>query len=406
MGIPVSLGATWGAALDLTVDERAEEMVALRRHLHQRPEPSGEERETTAYLETRLAAAGIQSRRGLDECGLIADGSTSGERIALRGDIDALRMQDEKTVDYRSRRDGLMHGCGHDVHAACALGAALALHTAQERGVLPWPVPWRLILQPAEETALGALAMVEAGALEGVREIISLHADPTRAVGTVGVRDGALTASCDWLDVEIRGSGGHAARPHEGSDPIAAAAQLISAIYAFIPRSFDSHDPVVVSIGKIESGYSANVIPGSAKLAGTMRTLDPDVRLGTQERLRQLCEGVAKASGAEIEVHFSGGLSAVVNDVHVNALLRAGAESALGPDKVREIPRPSMGGEDFAGYLDHVPGAMLRLGVRSEKVGGEPLHSPLFDVDERALAIGAKILARAAVLSCDPNRSR
>lgn len=396
----------WASTIDSIVTELEPQLVSIRRHLHRNPEASGQERETTAFLASRLLQAGVSSRPGPEGCGLIADSTLDGDRVAIRGDIDALCIQDEKTVDYRSRRDGVMHGCGHDVHAACALGAVLTLMEAANRDALPWPVPWRLILQPSEETALGALAMVEAGALQGVREIIALHADPTRNVGSVGLRDGALTASCDWLNIEIRGSGGHAARPHEGSDPIAAAAQLISAIYAFIPRAFDSHDPVVVSIGRIQSGYSANVIPGSASLSGTMRTLDPNVRLGTQERLRQLCEGVARASGAAIDVRFSGGLSAVINNGAVNTLLRTAARNALGPENVREIPRPSMGGEDFAGYLDHVPGAMFRLGVRSDDIGGEPLHSPLFDVDERALAIGAKVLARAAVLSCDPDRRK
>lgn len=407
MGITVSSPAeTWTGTVDSIVEDLAPQLVSVRRRLHQCPEPSGEERETTAFLESQLRAVGISSRRGPEDCGLIADSATGGSRIAIRGDIDALRMQDEKTAEYRSQRDGVMHGCGHDLHAACALGAALALAQAAKQEALPWPVPWRLILQPAEETALGALAMIKAGALVDVREIIALHADPTRDVGTVGLREGSLTAACDWLDIEIRGSGGHAARPHEGSDPIAAAAQLISAIYAFIPRSFDSHDPVVVTIGKIKSGYSANVIPGSASLSGTMRTLDHSVRRGTQERLRQLCEGVARASGSEIEVLFSGGLSAVINDSAINKLLREAASGALGADNVREIPRPSMGGEDFAGYLDHVPGAMFRLGVRSGRVGGEPLHSPLFDVDERALAVGAKVLARTAVLSCGPDHVR
>lgn len=240
--------------------------------------------------------------------------------------------------------------------------------------------------------------MIEAGALEGVGAIFSLHADPMRDVGSVGVRDGALTAACDWLEIEVRGRGGHAARPHESTDPIAAAAQLISAIYSLIPRSIDSHDPVVVTIGKIDGGYNANVIPESLSLAGTMRTLSPTVRRRAQDRIRELAEGFSKASGCRIEVDFSAGLAAVVNNTEANAVLRAAAADALSAENVEEIERPSMGGEDFAAYGERVPAAMLRLGVRSETVGGEPLHSPLFDIDERALAIGARVLARAAML--------
>jgi amidohydrolase len=295
-----------------------------------------------------------------------------------------------------------MHACGHDVHATCALGAALGLVSLEQP---PWPVAFRVIFQPAEETAEGAREMIEAGALEDVSVIFALHADPTREVGFAGVRDGALTAHCDWLALSVRGRGGHAARPHESVDPIAAAAQLISAIYAFIPRSVDSQDPVVVTIGQIRGGYSPNVIPEEVDLEGTMRTLDPAVRHRAQERLRQLARGVAEASGAAIQLEFDEGLAAVYNHPAATAVLREAIVQAAGPRALQEIARPSMGGEDLAGYLEHVPGAMLRLGVRSEHVGGEPLHSPLFDVDERALTVGAKILACAVIEAADPSRT-
>jgi amidohydrolase len=298
-----------------------------------------------------------------------------------------------------------MHGCGHDAHATIAVGATLALANLEARGALPWPAPRRLILQHAEETAVGAQEMIDAGALYGVQGIFSLHVDPSRDVGSIGVRSGVLTAACDWLDVRIEGAGGHAARPHESTDPIAAAAQLISAIYALIPRSVDSHEPVVVTIGQISGGYSANVIPDLAHLKGTIRTLDSTTRAATIERLKKLARGIAEASGAEIHLHFGQGPPAVINDPAAAQTIRQAAAGVVGTERVAEIPRPSMGGEDFSHYLERVPGAMFRLGVRSPTVGREPLHSPLFDIDERALAIGAKILARAAVLWVNPERN-
>ena len=391
----------WGARLDDAADELLPKLREVRRHLHRHPEPSGEEVGTTVFLREALVGEGVEVREGPGGCGLVVDGGSepgSKGRVAWRGDIDALRLHDLKTVDYRSEREGVMHACGHDAHATCALGAIWLLKRLEREGALPWPVAWRAILQPAEETATGALEMVEAGALDGVGAIFSLHADPTRDVGQVGLRDGALTAACDWIEVKVEGRGGHAARPHESTDPIAAAAQLISSIYAFIPRAVDSHDPVVVTIGKIDGGYNANVIPESLTLAGTMRTLSEDVRRRAQERMRELVEGFSKASGCEIDVEFTAGLAAVMNDPGANAVLRRAATGSLGVENVEEIERPSMGGEDFAAYGEKVPAAMMRLGVRSEGVGNQPLHSPLFDIDERALAIGARVLARAAIL--------
>ena len=392
----------WSERLDAAVDALGPRLRALRRHLHMHPEPSGEEVQTTAFLRSALLECGLSPRIGPEARGLIVDSGVDGPRVLLRGDIDALRLEDAKTVDYRSRRSGVMHACGHDAHATIVVGALAALAELEREGLLPWPAAWRGVLQPAEETAVGAREMISAGALDGVAAAFALHVDPTRELGTVGVRQGPLTASCDWMEILIQGRGGHAARPHESIDPIAAAAQLISAIYAFIPRSVDSQDPVVVTIGRISGGYSANVIPERAVLEGTIRTLDVAVRERTRDRIRQLARGVAEASGATVEVRFGAGLAAVRNDALAAAVIREAAAKVVGPDGVAEIERPSMGGEDFSAYLETTPGCMFRLGVRSETVGGPPLHSPLFDLDERALAIGAKILARAAVLWSRP----
>jgi amidohydrolase len=370
------------------------------------PEPSGEEFGTTGYIADQLAASGLALSRGPEGRGLIADSPAppGSPRVALRADLDALRLRDAKTVEYRSQVDGVMHACGHDAHTACALGAALALAEQLDDGYPPWPFAFRIIFQPAEETGKGALDMIACGALEDVYAIFSLHADPSRDAGFIGLRDGALTAHCDAVKISIRGRGGHAARPHESADPIAAGAHLISSIYAFIPRSINSQDPVVVTIGQISGGYSPNVIPEEVELQGTIRTLDPAVRHQAQERLRQLARGVAEASATAILVEFGDGLGAVYNQPAATQVLREAVEAVQGRNMLQQIDRPSMGGEDFSAYLQHVPGAMFRLGVRAEGAIAAPLHSPLFDIDERALPIGAKILAQAAVLASDPAR--
>ena len=400
----VTVETTWQIAIDAEVDHVFEQMVEVRRHLHSHPDPSGHEQPTTEYLREKLVAAGFQPRLGPENRGLIVDSATQHDWcIGLRGDIDALRIHDAKQVGYRSRREGLMHACGHDGHTATLFGAALALAHAQAADALPPQTSWRAIFQPAEETSRGAHEMIDAGAIEDLNAILSLHMDPSRPVGTIGIRDGALTASCDEIEIHIRGRGGHAARPHESIDPIAAAAQLISSIYLFVPRATDSHDPVVVTFGRVVAGDNNNVIPEEVILGGTIRTLDGTTRRQTKDHIVQLARGVAEASGTAIDVRYLAGTSAVLNDPDITNLFRKATADLLGPGAVQEVERPSMGGEDFAHYLDLIPGSMFRLGCASDAKGGAPLHSPEFDLDENALAIGAKILARTAVMACNPD---
>lgn len=396
----------WSVALDRAVDDCFEELVAVRRYLHVHPEPSGAEQRTIAYLTERLVEAGFAPKLASHERGTVVDseGDPAGSRIALRADVDALKIEDAKQVEYRSQVTGVMHACGHDAHPAMLLGAIRALKAAEDSGSLPWQVRWRAIFQPAEESSLGAKEMIADGALDGIDAIFALHVDPSREVGKIGTRVGPLTSITDQLNIVIHGRGGHAARPHESQDPIAAAAQLISSMYLFVPRATDSHDPVVVSIGQIIGGENANVIPEMIELRGTLRTLTNRVRERTQSHIRQLARGLAESSGTNIRVEFLEGTGSVDNDRELTALIRAAAGNLLGPENVEDIQRPSMGAEDFANYLSHVPGTMFRLGVTSPKVGGAPLHSPLFDIDERAMAMGAKLLARAAVMWFDPSR--
>ncbi|MEO8494526.1 MAG: amidohydrolase [Planctomycetota bacterium] len=402
------MSTDWRESLDRAIDERFPQLVEIRRHLHAHPELSGQELETSLYLYQLLGDLGFAVRMGPEGCGLIADhdATSAVPRVAIRADLDALHIQDAKQVDYRSQIPGVMHACGHDAHTATVFGAITALKALQDRGELPWDVPFRGIFQPAEEICAGATSMIKAGALDDVTALIAVHMDPTRRVGHIGFRAGVLTANCDEMVIVIHGRGGHAARPHEASDPIAAAAQLVNALYLFIPRVTDSQDAVVVTIGQIEGGDHANVIPEYVTLRGTIRTLDQVVRRKTMEHICRIASSVGQTSETKIDVQFGLGCKCVVNDAKVIQVLRHAAREVLEPDGVEEIARPSMGSEDFAFYLDHVPGAMIRLGCTSDRAGGSGLHTPTFDIDEEALRVGARILARTAVYLADPDRDR
>jgi amidohydrolase len=397
--------SSWQSQLDAAVDDAIERMVALRRYLHAHPEPSGEELQTSLHLYQWFDELGLAVRMGPEGCGLFVEGRRQDgpRRIAVRGDIDALRIQDQKNTPYRSTVPEVMHACGHDVHTATVFGALTVLDRLECEGRLPWPVTWRGIFQPAEETGGGARSMIAAGALQSVDAIFSLHVDPTRIAGTIGVRSGVFTASCDAMRVTVAGRGGHAARPHEANDPIAAAAELISTLYQFVPRATDSQDAVVVSFGQIHGGQNANVIPEQVVLEGTLRTLDRNVREKTIAHVRTLADGIEKVTGTRLDVCFVEGTPSVYNDAGLTKLVRDVASELLGADKVTEMPRPSMGSEDFAEYLEHVPGTMFRLGAAGGETPWPGLHTPMFDVDERCLAVGAKILARCVVEAAKGN---
>lgn len=399
---------TWQSQLNAAIDVCTPQLVTVRRHLHAHPEPSGDEFGTSLYLHRLLSDAGFLVRIGPVGRGVIADfeNAGTGPLLALRADIDALRIQDAKDVVYRSQCSGLMHACGHDGHTATVLGALLGLQTLKQQGLLPPALNVRGIFQPAEETGKGALEMIAAGALDDVAAILSVHLDPTRAVGRIGVRYGALTAACDEVEIHITGRGGHAARPHQALDPIHAAAQFITTLYQSVPRAVDSQDAAVVTIGQVTAGDSSNVIPDHALLRGTLRTLSGTVRVSVKNHIHQLAVGLAEASGTRIEIQFGAGPPSVENDDALTDLVRIAGSDVLGSGQIDTIARPSMGGEDFAFYLQEVPGAMFRLGCASAVAGGAPLHSPHFDIDEAALTIGAKVLARAAVLWPDAQAAR
>jgi amidohydrolase len=371
-------------------------MRAVRRALHEAPELSHEEVESARLVRRELAAAGVVEIAPVAGTGLVATirGGRPGPTLALRADLDALPIAERTGLPFASRRPGVMHACGHDAHTAILVGVALALHA--ERAALPGAV--RCIFQPAEEQEpLGGREVVRAGCLDGAGAVLALHADPTLPAGRIGVREGALMACADTLAVTLRGRGSHGAFPHLGVDAIAVAAAVVQELQKIPSRRIDPLEPVVLTIGTIRGGTRSNIVADEVVLEGTVRTLDEGLRGAIREMIRDVVQGVAGAHGAEGLVTVVPGEPVLRNDPAVTALLREAGAAVLGPAGVVDVPRPEMVGEDFAFYVERVPGAMFRLGVRNEARGiVHPLHDARFDLDEAALAAGAAVFLEAA----------
>ena len=398
----------WLVALSGYCDSMFDHWIAIRRHLHQHPELSDMEYRTTEFLRDELVELGLQTHIPGEGRGVFADLvsspiASSGKRIAIRGDIDALPIQDGKSVAYRSTSDSVMHACGHDVHAAIVVGAMQLLSAMNRDHRLPWPIAVRAILQPSEELATGARYMIHHHVLRDVDLILGLHVDPTRQVGCIGLRQGVLTAACDLVTVSFSGKGGHGARPHLTNDPIDACTHWVQTAFRRVARTANPHETVVFSVGKINAGHSANVIPDSAELSGSLRSLDRASRNLAIETLEDVCEGIQKESGCKVSMQLGFSAPAVENDRAAVDLLSSTIIGALSAGAIEWIDQPSMGSEDFSYYLEHVPGAMFRLGVAGDQVGNAALHTAAFDIDEHAIAIGCKIMAASVINHFAPN---
>lgn len=363
-------------------------IVEFRRYLHQHPELSLQEFATTGYVAQQLDAEGILYVYGSGKRGLLVDLGEAdfGKRIGVRADCDALPILEENVFPHASQHAGVMHACGHDAHTAMLLGAIIAMHRAGS------PVGVRGIFQPAEEAGDGALGMIADGALEGISSVIALHVDPNLPVGQAAAVPDQQTASCQDFRITIHGRGGHAARPHLTVDPVAIAAALITQIYQAIPRHIDSRKPVVVSICQIHAGHASNVIPDTAQLDGTIRSLDNGAAAEAMEKLARTCKGTGESFGAAIVPMFERRIPGVVNDPEITTKCAAAAREIFGEESVLTTGPASLGAEDFADYQQLVPGCMMRLGVKYEHRETTPLHTPTFDVDERALILGSRLL--------------
>ena len=369
------------------------ELVAFRRDLHAHPELGRQEHRTTAVIADRLRAAGLSPQVLAVGTGLVCDvGTGDGPLVVLRADIDALPLQDSKDVGYRSTVAGVCHACGHDVHTTVVLGAGLALAASP-----PPSGTVRLLFQPAEEVMPGgALDVLAEGWLDGAAAVFALHCDPSLEVGRVGLRAGPITGAADMLTVRLTGPGGHTSRPHNTVDLVHALSTLATGLPDALSRLVDPRAGLCLVWGHISAGVAANAIPREGVLRGTLRVLDKNVWQQAPDLVRRLVDGLVAPYGALATVTYVRGVPPVVNEPAANAVLTAAVTSTLGA--AAAVPTlQSLGGEDFSWYLEKVPGAMARLGVRPPGTERSlDLHQSAFDVDEDAIAVGAVVLEAAA----------
>jgi amidohydrolase len=382
------------AVIESVLDKFAEELVDLRRDLHAHPELSWQEHRTTRLVVDRLTEAGLRVTP-LSGTGVVAELGDEGPLVALRADLDALPVEDTTGEAWASRTPGVAHACGHDVHTAGLVGAALALAELHSRGLLPGRV--RFLFQPAEEVMPGgALHLMDAGALERVVKIFMLHCDPSLDVGQVGLREGALTGAADALDVRLTGRGGHTSRPHLTQDLTFALGKVITELPAILSRRLDPRAGVSVVWGKVRAGSAHNVIPGSGQAAGTVRMLDAVAWADAETLVRRLIDEIVSPYGVTAVVDYRRGVPPVVNEPASTRILGAAVQRAVGREGLVGTTQ-SLGGEDFGWFLDRVPGAMARLGTRTPGGPTYDLHQGNLRVDEGATLVGARVLAEAAV---------
>lgn len=370
-------------------------LIEIRRHLHAHPELSGEEHQTSAYIAGVLSSCGLNVKEAVGKTGVIGElaGSGSDRRtLAIRTDMDALPIQEHLELDFASRKPGIMHACGHDVHSTLGLGTAMVL--SQLSTNLPGNV--RFLFQPAEEIALGAKWMVEDGVMEGVDAIYGVHVFPSIPVRRVGIRYGALTSAADELEIIIQGESGHGARPHQAIDAVWIAAQVITTLQQAISRTQNPLHPIVLSIGQIEGGRAPNIIADHVRMVGTVRSLHPESHANLPQWVENIVQGICQTYGAKCQVDYRRGVPSVQNDKTLTQILESATREAWGDDSIQILPDPSLGAEDFSIYLDKVPGCMFRLGVGHHNKINYPLHHPKFEVDEDAILTGVVTMAYAA----------
>ncbi|GMQ82126.1 MAG: M20 family metallopeptidase [Rhodothermia bacterium] len=372
-------------------------LTSIRRHLHKNPEIGLAEYETSRFIREVLEMHGLDVQGPFAETGLWVDikGEHPGPMVAFRADIDALPIQDTKDVPYASVNPDLAHLCGHDVHAAFAIGVALLLSGL--RHLMHGSV--RVFFQPNEEGApSGAPLMIEEGVLEGVEAAFACHVDPTLPVGKFGLASGPLTASADRFRIRVMApTTGHSARPHQSVDTIWIATQIMSDLYQLIGRVTDARNSAVLTICRVHAGEAYNVLPAIAELGGTFRCTEHADRDRIRDQIMRTASELGKMHEAETHVHFDTGSPPVINDKDLVKLVEETIIETHGPEAIFEIPRPSMGAEDFAHYLTHVPGMLLRVGTSTGPDTSHPLHDSDFDVDEASLSPTSQLMSRVLI---------
>ncbi|NJN72327.1 MAG: amidohydrolase [Limnothrix sp. RL_2_0] len=372
----------------------APRLIEIRRHLHTHPELSGKEYQTAAYIAGVMSSFGIPVDEAVGKTGVVGNllGSSDEKTLAIRVDMDALPIQECTNLEFASGTPGVMHACGHDVHTTVGLGTAMVLSQLSE--AIAGNV--RFLFQPAEEIALGAKWMVEAGVLKNVDDVLGLHVFPTIPAKSIGIRYGALTAAADDLEIFIYGESGHGARPHEAIDAIWIASQVITTLQQSISRTQNPLRPIVLTIGKITGGRAANIIADQVQMTGTVRSLHPETHADLPSWIENIVAHVCQTYGAKYKVNYQRGVPSVQNDFKLTQLLEQASREALGDEHIQILPEPSLGAEDFSVYLENTPGTMFRLGVGHQNRLNYPLHHPLFDIDESAILTGVTTLAYTA----------
>ncbi|MEU7482131.1 amidohydrolase [Lentzea sp. NPDC042327] len=382
-------GPAW---LDDWLKAHASDVVAWRRHIHAHPELSRREYNTTELVAKLLREVGLKPRVLPGGTGLICDIGRGPRIVALRADMDALPLHENTGSPFSSTVDGVSHACGHDAHTTVLLGAALALASATE---LPGRV--RLVFQPAEEVMPGgALDVLAAGGLDGVERIFGLHCDPRLQVGRIGTRIGAITSASDLLELRLSSPGGHTSRPHLTADLVHALGTVITGLPTMLSRRVDPRSGTVLVWGAVHAGEAPNAVPQDGLVRGTLRTGDRDIWAELEPLVKDLVTGLLLPTGVGFDLHHRRGVPPVVNERESTQILRAGIEAALGDDALAGTEQSS-GGEDFGWYLEHVPGSFARLGVWNGVEKQRDLHQPTFDLDERALLVGVRVLVHTAL---------
>jgi hippurate hydrolase len=378
---------------ELFSSELRNRLIALRRDLHRHPELSLKEERTAQRLYDELALLQPDELKRVAGTGVIARFKGRDSRapvIAVRGDIDALPIQEETGLDFASVNPGVMHACGHDVHATWAVGAAHLLKAAPPAGDVV------VLLQPAEEHGDGAVLMIDAGALKGVDAIVGGHVDRRFPVGEVLADAGPVNAAADIFEITLIGSGAHGARPHEGADPIVAAASLVGELQTIVSRRLNPATPAVVTVGTIQAGAAANVIPDRCVLSGTLRSFDVATRDLLHAEVKRIAEAVAAVHRVKADVKLERGSPPVVNQPEQAAWARDAVSRLLGDKALASLGFLNMGGEDFAYYLEKIPGCFIRVGARETGGATIPAHSPKFYAADDAIFVGAAVLAETA----------
>lgn len=382
----------WKSALEIEQD-----LIGLRRQIHRNPELAIQEFETARLVADNLRELDFEVTEGVGKTGVIGllKGNKEGKTVALRADMDALPIEEESEHEYRSGNKNVMHACGHDVHTAALLGAAKLL--AGEREFLNGSI--KFIFQPSEESPLGgAWELIQEGVLENptVDAVIGLHVDPSLPAGKIGCRAGPFYATGGGFRIEITGKGGHGALPHEAVDAIVISAELIQALQTIASSKIDPTEPFVLTIGTINGGQAANIIADKVFLTGTVRGFSEHIMKQAGEWIEKITKSITEAHGAAYQLEFRTGLKPLINDSKVTGIAQDAAEKLVGKENVVEVPRVLLG-EDFALYSHIVPSSFLSLGASSAGKENFPLHHPKFDVNEKALAIGASLYACSAI---------